>query len=232
VVYYSLWCFRYTLEQQGEWIFAGLLQGELLEYVVTLCTIFRLLAAPAQTEQSVQALARLGVRFQYLHRKLLPPPCRPLQFHRLSHAIESIKVLGPVFIYWCFRSERVMGRLVKMLRRRHRIEAHLAVLLRRIVFARQICGLTAAAENALQEFVRMPLCLVREPLFVPHGTDPELAVKEHQQRSLNMAALATRISSRRERLGYRINVDKFPEGSPLVVSDWRTFSRKERTFLL
>eukprot|EP00808_Paulinella_micropora_P012401 g5321.t1 len=67
----------YVLSQQGDWIFQGLLLGEFLEYAVTMCTIFRLFAASEPDD-----------------RKLMPPPCRPLQFHRLEHGVESVKEFG------------------------------------------------------------------------------------------------------------------------------------------
>eukprot|EP00808_Paulinella_micropora_P016863 g7422.t1 len=99
----------YVLAQQGEWIFDGLLRGQVLEYVVTLCILFRLMAAPKQNP------ARLATMMTLCDR--------PLQFHRLQHGVESVKNFGPMFIYWCFRAERTMGRLVKMVRRRNGVEA-------------------------------------------------------------------------------------------------------------
>eukprot|EP00808_Paulinella_micropora_P029722 g55441.t1 len=104
---------RYVLAQQGEWIFDGLLREEVLEYVVTLCTLFRLMAAPKQNPARLATMMTLCDRFQYIHTRLLPPPCRPLQFHRLQHDVELVKDFGPMFIYWCFRAERTMGRLQK-----------------------------------------------------------------------------------------------------------------------
>eukprot|EP00808_Paulinella_micropora_P000388 g33056.t1 len=35
----------------------------------------------------------------------MPSPCRPLQFHRLQHGVESVKDFGTMFTYWCFRGE-------------------------------------------------------------------------------------------------------------------------------
>eukprot|EP00808_Paulinella_micropora_P002466 g33339.t1 len=81
----------YILSQQGDWIFQGLLSGEFLEYAVTMCTIFRLFAASEPDDRSLDILDGLVKRFDYLHRKLMPPPCRPLQFHRLEHGVESVK---------------------------------------------------------------------------------------------------------------------------------------------
>eukprot|EP00808_Paulinella_micropora_P000445 g65370.t1 len=143
----------YVLAQQGEWIFLGLLAGEFLEYCATLCTLFRLLAAPAPNKQSLKAKADLVIRFEYLHKRVMSPPCMPLQFLRLHHGVESVQEFGTVFIYWCFRGERLMGRLVKMLRRSVDIEAHLAALIRRVVLGRVMCGLVGPAEEALARFV-------------------------------------------------------------------------------
>jgi len=199
--------YRYVLAQQGEWIFDGLLTGEVLEYVVTLCTLFRLMAARKQSPELLASMMTLSDRFQFLHVKLMPPPCRPLQFHRLQHGVESVKDFGPMFIYWCFRAERVMGRLVKMIRRRTDVEAHLAAVLRRELIGRQMCGLPAAAEICLQELVQV----------VQH-TNPRLQ---------ELANFAYRIIRRRERLGYRLDLIKFPEGSPLRVSGWQRLPRTQ-----
>eukprot|EP00808_Paulinella_micropora_P012749 g72488.t1 len=128
----------YVLAQQGEWIFDGLLRGEVLEYVVTLCTLFRLMAAPKQNPARLATMMTLCDRFQYIHTRLMPPPCRPLQFHRLQHGVESVKDFGPMFIYWYFRAERTMGRLVKMVRRRNGVEAHLPAVLRKELIGRQM----------------------------------------------------------------------------------------------
>ena len=210
-------CTRYVLAQQGEWIFQGLLAGEFLEYCVTLCTLFRLLAAPAPNKQSLKAEADLVVRFEYLHKRVMPPPCRPLQFHRLRHAVESVEEFGPVFIYWCFRGERLMGRLVKMLRWRNDIEAHLAALIKRVVLGRVMCGLVGPAEEALARFV----------LSAAADTALRNAGALERKQKLMMSVLATKIMSRRERRGYRLNLDKFPEGAPLRVRGWRDLKRDE-----
>lgn len=70
---------RYILASQcGEWIFNGLLGGAHKEYVVLLCTIFRLLASPLITDSVIRTLSNLERRFQVLHRQLLPPIAAPL----------------------------------------------------------------------------------------------------------------------------------------------------------
>jgi len=180
---------------------------------VTLCTLFRLMASLKQTPELLASMMTLCERFQFLHTKLMPPPCRPLQFHRLQHGVESVKDFGPMFIYWCFRAERVMGRLVKMVQRRNDVEAHLAAVLRRELIGRQMCGLPAAAESCLQKFVG-----------VSDYSDP---LPETEEINELLAKFAHRIIARRERLGYRLDLSKFPEGSPLRVSRWKTLSSNE-----
>lgn len=215
----SLFLARYVLAQQGEWIFQGLLTGEFLEYAVTLCAIFRLFSASEPDDRSLDTLRQLVVRFEYLHKKLMPPPCRPLQFHRLRHGIESVEEFGPVFIYWCFRSERLMGRLVKMLRRRNGIEAHLAAIIRRVQLGRVLCGLMGPADQALEHFV---LATAAARALQTEGT-------EEAKTKLKLSALATKIMARRERRGYRLNLEKFPEGAPLRVrGTWRALAADEK----
>eukprot|EP00808_Paulinella_micropora_P000076 g68150.t1 len=170
----------YVLSQQGDWIFRGLLSGEFLEYAVTMCTIFRLLAASEPDD-----------------RKLMPPPCRPLQFHRLEHGVES----------------RLMGRLVKMLRRRNGIEAHLAAVIRRVQLGRVMCGLLGPAEEALEHF---ELQSAAARALRRTGT-AEAKLK------LKLSALATKITARRERRCYRLNLEKFPE-----ADEERAFERYAR----
>ena len=206
---------RYVLAQQGEWIFDGLLQGEVLEYVVTLCTLFRLMAAPKQNPANLANMTALCDRFQFLHTRLMPPPCRPLQFHRLQHGVESVKDFGPMFIYWCFRAERTMGRLVKMVRRRNGVEAHLSAVLRRELMGRQMCGMPAAAESCLQE------------IATTFGHAGPLVARKSDQ---DLWKFAYRIIQRRERLGYRLDLAKFPEGSPLTGSSWQKLPRTEFDF--
>eukprot|EP00808_Paulinella_micropora_P024927 g36500.t1 len=92
----------YILASQcGEWIFDDLLSGDRKQYVVTLCTLFRLFASPNITGRVVGALARLEGRFQTLHRKLLPPIAAPLVFHRIGHIIECPAVWACLYLLDC-----------------------------------------------------------------------------------------------------------------------------------
>eukprot|EP00808_Paulinella_micropora_P009248 g12763.t1 len=181
-----------------------------------------LFAASEPDDRSLDILDGLVKRFDYLHRKLMQPPCRPLQFHRLEHGVESVKEFGPVFIYWCFRSERLMGRLVKMLRRRNGIGAHLAAVIRRVQLGWVMCGLLGPAEQALEHFV---LESAAARALRRTGT-AEAKLK------LKLSALAAKVMARRERRGYRLNLEKFPEGAPLRVrGSWRNLAAdEERAF--
>eukprot|EP00808_Paulinella_micropora_P024932 g36505.t1 len=92
----------YILASQcGEWIFDDLLSGDRKQYVVTLCTLYRLFASPNITGRVVGALARLEGRFQTLHRKLLPPIAAPLVFHRIGHIIECPAVWACLYLLDC-----------------------------------------------------------------------------------------------------------------------------------
>eukprot|EP00808_Paulinella_micropora_P002465 g33312.t1 len=100
-----------------------------------------------------------------------------------------------------------MGRLVKMLRRRNGIEAHLAAVIRRVQLGRVMCGLLGPVEQALEHFV-----LESAAARALRGTGTAEA-----KLKLKLSALAAKVMARRERRGYRLNLEKFPEGAPLRV---------------
>eukprot|EP00808_Paulinella_micropora_P005604 g10655.t1 len=224
---------RYILASQcGEWIFDDLLSGDRKQYVVTLCILFRLLASPVITGRVVGALARLERRFQTLHRKLLPPIAAPLVFHRIGHIIESVQLFGAVFIFWIFRSERIMGQAVHKLPRRIEVEACLEGVIIKGLLARNKLGTITMAKDALLA------CLAIAPATKADHEDPELSGKASRKkcgpltgpttsREEYVSKLAHTLIQRRERLGHRLNLVKHPNGTPLVMQAPRHLTQRE-----
>ena len=223
---------RYILASQcGEWIFNGLLGGAHKEYVVLLCTIFRLLASPLITDSVIRTLSNLERRFQVLHRQLLPPIAAPLQFHRIGHIIESCQMFGPVFIFWTFRSERVMGQAVRKLPRRVEIEACLEGVIVRGLLARHKQGTITMAEDAL--YACQGVATVgKEDREGESSESPSPKRRRGRplltmSREQHLSGLAVNMIKRRERLGYRLNLLQYPNGTPLVKQAPRSLRSEE-----
>jgi len=206
--------------QCGEWIFDGILKGKKKEYVVLLCTIFRLMAAPVVTPALVTTLTQLERNFQTLHRELMTPLSSPLQFHRLSHMVQCLKKFGPVFIYWTFRSERTMGQAVKRLNRRSDVEDCLQGVILKGLLARHVMGTITAAQDVLVEIQQ-----ATGSGGIPEDADDvEDKVPSREQ---HMSRLAEVMMSRRERRGCRLNLLKFPNGTPLMIASMRLLQQTE-----
>eukprot|EP00808_Paulinella_micropora_P007627 g34164.t1 len=227
----------YILASQcGEWIFNGLLTGAHKEYVVLLCAIFRLLTSPVITNSVIKTLANLERRFQAVHRQLLPPIAAPLQFHRIGHIIQSCQMFGPVFIYWTFRSERVMGQTVRKLPRRVEVEACLEGVILRGLLARHKQGTITMAEDALYACQGVAIVGKEEGFEDRESESSEPPIPKRRRgrplltlsREEHLSRLAVNMLKRRERLGYRLNLVKYPNGAPLVKqAPWR-LKREER----
>jgi len=172
-----------------------------------LCSIFRLMASPVVTPRLVKTLTQLERSFQSLHRQLMSPVTSPLQFHRLSHMVECMKKFGPVFLYWTFRSERTMGQTVKRLNRRSDVEDCLQGVVTRGLLARHILGTIAEAQDVL---VGIQAYSSRH-----NSADIDVDMVPPSFRDLCMSRLATVMMLRRERRGCRLNLLKFPNGTPL-----------------
>ena len=238
VHYGSLRVFRYILASQcGEWIFNGLLTGAHKEYVVTLCTIFRLLASPVITPAVLRALFDLERNFQVMHRNLLPPVAAPLQFHRIGHIIETCQKFGPVFIYWTFRSERIMGQTVRKLPRRVEVEACLEGVILKGLLARHKLGLITMAEEVLLEC--QSIASVKQKDVPLQDADSDFPQSQPQKRRRgrprvklareeHLSLLAQNMMECRERLGYRLNLVKYPNGTPLVKQAPRHLTLQEK----
>jgi len=209
----------YVLALCGEWIFDGLIpNAALLEYCVTLCTIFRLLGATTITPKLLDILTRLEQRFQFLHLAVMPPIARPLVFHRIGHMIRDVRNFGPMLLWWCFRNERFIGQITRTLRRRCDIESHVEANIVRNKLGRGLVGTQAVAQEDLEWLQSL------EPLAADEGED----ALRNDARRLHLSSLAGTILERRERKGTRLNLVRFPEGSPLGFSGWRLALQDER----
>jgi len=206
----------YTLALCGEWIFQGLIEdAKLLEYCVTLCTIFRLLAAPIITPRLTATLDRLETVFQRLHVEVMPPIARPLVFHRIGHLIQDVKKFGPMFRWWTFRNERYIGQLMRTLRRKNDIESHVEANIIRNKLGRFLTGTQVKAQADLEWLQDL------EPV------DVALSHPENVRRKA-MTEIAAAILRRRERTGTRLNLVKHPETSPLRVVARRATQQEEK----
>eukprot|EP00808_Paulinella_micropora_P000289 g33162.t1 len=199
----------------------GSSKGKKKEYVVLLCTIFCLIAAPVVTPALVTTLTQLERNFQTLHRQLMSPVSSPLQFHRLSHMVQCLKKFGPVFIYWTFRSERTKGQAVKRLNRRSDVEDCLQEVVMKGLLARHILGTITMAQDVLVQIQTTRSGRIRADA----GDVEDQAPSSHREK--HMSRLAAAMMLRRERRGCRLNLVKFPNGTPLTIASKRRLEPME-----
>jgi len=223
----------YVLSQCGEWIFDGLIENvEFKEYVTTMCCIFRLAASKKVSGELSETLRRLEARFQRLHGEIVPPMCHPLQFHRIRHLLENVSDIGPVVLYWCFRMERIIGRLVSSMNRKHDVEAVMETIVIKSRIGRIKLGTTVVAQDDLEKLQTLS---VDDSEVASEIIDSDLSDLDSKTESSKtmvtreeyMSDIASDILERRERVGTRLNVTRFPEGSPLTKMPWRSLRQHE-----
>ena len=218
----------YALSQCGEWIFDGLIQdADFKEYVTTLCCIFRLATSKKVTEELSEKLGRLEARFQSLHRRIVPPVCHPLQFHRIRHLLDNVSDIGPVVLYWCFRMERIIGRLVSSMNRRSGVEAVMENIVIKSRIGRMKLGTVIIAQDDLEKLQTLSRSVDEKEVACEIIDDDSFMGSSPPTREDFLSAIASDILERRERLGTRLNIVKYPEGSPLTKSRWRSLHDNE-----
>eukprot|EP00808_Paulinella_micropora_P003526 g33525.t1 len=74
-----------------------------------------------------------------------------LQFHQIRHLLENVSDVGPVVLYWCFRMQRIIGRLVSSMNRRSDVEAFMENIVIRSRIGRMKLGTVVVAQDDLEK---------------------------------------------------------------------------------
>eukprot|EP00808_Paulinella_micropora_P010169 g38691.t1 len=168
----------HVLSQCGEYIFDGLIDdADFKEYLTTLCCIFRLAAS----------------------KKIVPPMCHPLQLHRIRHLLENVSDVGPVELYWCFRMERIIGRLVSSMNRRSDVEAVMENIVIRSRIGRMKLGTVVVAHDDLENLQTLSVDGVACEIINDDGAETETSTTTREE---YLVAIASDILERREKNRY------------------------------